>query len=182
MISLLVIALIIILILILICLLLYGKYVKKERLVLETVTIRFVFIIYIILLGAVVWLIPTANFGYLPFNLIPFKTIGNYVMSLMNGTIPVFVIVKNLAGNVLLLFPLGFLLPLQFSKLSIKKIIMLGVMIPIVIEGGQFILYLLKFGTRSVDIDDVILNFIGYILGYFLVNIFKRRLYSKRRQ
>lgn len=96
----------------------------------------------------------------------------------MNGTIPVFVIVKNLAGNVLLLFPLGFLLPLQFSKLSIKKIIMLGVMIPIVIEGGQFILYLLKFGTRSIDIDDVILNFIGYILGYFLVNIFKIKLLS----
>ncbi|MED4839137.1 VanZ family protein [Heyndrickxia faecalis] len=144
----------------------------------KTLAIRTVLIMYIILLVGVVWLIPTANFGYLPINLIPFKTIGNYVMSLMNGTIPVFVIVKNLAGNVLLLFPLGFLLPLQFSKLSIKKIIMLGVMIPIVIEGGQFILYLLKLGTRSIDIDDVILNFIGYILGYFLVNIFKIKLLS----
>lgn len=96
-------------------------------------------------------------------------------MSLMNGAIPVSVIVKNLAGNVLLLFPLGFLLPLQFRKLSVQGMILLGIMIPIFIEGGQFVLYLLNLGTRSVDIDDVILNFIGFILGFFLAKEFLKK-------
>lgn len=141
----------------------------------KTITIRILFIIYIILLAAVVWLIPAPNFGYLPFNFIPFKTIGNYVVSLVNGAIPVSVIVKNLAGNVLLLFPLGFLLPLQFRKLSVQGMILLGIMIPIFIEGGQFVLYLLHLGTRSVDIDDVILNFIGFSLGFFLAKEFLKK-------
>ncbi len=96
-------------------------------------------------------------------------------MSLMNGAIPVSVIVKNLAGNVLLLFPLGFLLPLQFRKLSVQGMILLGIMIPIFIEGRQFVLYLLNLGTRSVDIDDVILNFIGFSLGFFLTKEFLKK-------
>ena len=67
----------------------------------------------------------------------------------------------NLAGNVLLLVPMGFLLPLLYDRMrSWNKIFLLGVTFSMTLEMVQYLL------GRTADIDDVLLNSLGILLGY----------------
>lgn len=43
--------------------------------------------------------------------------------------------------------------------------------IAISLELMQFMMYRMGFGTRSIDIDDVILNSLGMILGYTVTKL-----------
>jgi len=80
-------------------------------------------------------------------------------------------VISNLFGNILLLLPLGLLFPLYFKRISFKSTVITGIIIPLLIEVGQLGLYLFRMGTRTVDIDDVILNFIGFMLGFYIMKI-----------
>lgn len=99
----------------------------------------------------------------LPVNLIPFKTVWMY----LRGDLPVnpgdvvMMSFANLAGNVLLLAPMGFLLPLLYDRMrSWNKIFLLGVTFSMTLEMVQYLL------GRTADIDDVLLNSLGILLGY----------------
>ncbi|AFQ43981.1 VanZ family protein [Desulfosporosinus meridiei] len=108
----------------------------------------------------------------LRFNLIPFKTILTYISWVNDDNIDVWF--YNLFGNVLAFMPMGFLLPLVFTKLKSAKAIMITIFITSsVLEGIQLIS---KLGTA--DIDDVILNTLGGFLGYLLL-MKSRRLLRK---
>lgn len=72
-----------------------------------------------------------------------------------------------LIGNIMMFIPMGILLPLVFKKINKKNIIKIAFIIPIIIEVTQPIV------GRSFDIDDLIMNFIGIIAGYFIVSIFR---------
>ena len=84
--------------------------------------------------------------------------------------------------NVLMTVPFGFGIPF-IAKMNIKKIIVVGLLLGVLIESLQLAQGLfLGFTTRIVDIDDVIFNFIGVIIGYGFFKLFKMcydRLYSK---
>ena len=72
---------------------------------------------------------------------------------------------NNLFGNVLVFMPLGFLTPLLFSKAnSFKRILLMSILVSGCIELSQFIL-----GVGISDIDDVILNVAGGVLGYLVL-------------
>lgn len=74
------------------------------------------------------------------------------------------------AGNFLMLSPEGFLLPLLFPKCRSPKVL-LGIVLltTLCIEGLQLVIGLhAGYLYRCVDIDDVILNFIGGALGFCL--------------
>lgn len=91
-------------------------------------------------------------------NLIPFRTIRNY-RKYVSG----FAAWANLWGNILLFIPYGFGLPFFWKKFSsLKKIILTLLSSCFVIEFVQF------FVGRSVDIDDVMLNMFGGLIGYFI--------------
>ncbi len=92
-----------------------------------------------------------------PANFIPFKTIVPYLFG-HNGWLIAGI---NLIGNIALLVPLGFLLPLIYKYMTWKKSIIIGVISGLIIEIMQVILHVGIF-----DIDDVILNALGVILGY----------------
>ncbi|SDG99999.1 VanZ family protein [Desulfosporosinus hippei] len=99
----------------------------------------------------------------LRFNLIPFKTIITYISWVSDDNIDVWFF--NLFGNVLAFMPMGFLLPLVFTKLkSAKALVITTFTTSSVLEGIQLIT---KLGTA--DIDDVILNTLGGFLGYLLL-------------
>ncbi len=68
----------------------------------------------------------------------------------------------QLALNLLLMLPFGFLLPLVFpkTKWNFSKILLLGICVPLLIEMLQI------FCRRSWDIDDVLMNLCGTLLGY----------------
>ena len=78
----------------------------------------------------------------------------------------------NIGGNILLLLPLGLLLPILWTNLrNLKKIFLIGLFTSLSIEILQLIENILYLGFRSVDIDDVIFNVIGIILGYSLFKV-----------
>jgi len=111
------------------------------------------------------------------YNFIPFKTIAGYIIKINKYNLDVWF--YNLFGNILAFIPMGFFLPAIFKKLrSYKKIAVLTFLISAVLEMIQF---WLKLGIT--DIDDVMLNVLGGLSGYFLFwlsrKILIRRMLSK---
>lgn len=95
-------------------------------------------------------------------NLTPFLTVTNYIKSIGTGTINLKTVFINLAGNIFLFTPLGFLLPAVFPKLrKFGKSMLTVFLIVLAVESLQLILQIGIF-----DIDDFILNVFGAALGY----------------
>ncbi|MBK5268879.1 MAG: VanZ family protein [Acidimicrobiia bacterium] len=86
-------------------------------------------------------------------NLIPLRTIRLYLASTPSRTVAV-----QLLGNVLLFVPLGFFLAYG-GKQRFLKVFAIGVAVAVLVEALQF------FVGGSVDIDDVILNSLGGVVG-----------------
>ncbi|CAM4130988.1 hypothetical protein BAQ46_05855 [Bacillus paranthracis] len=110
-------------------------------------------------------------------NIIPFASIIkdiNQIGSAYDGDalFMIGLIIRNVGGNILLLMPLGFLAPILWDKYKkFKNTILLGFSISTSIELLQLIQSLFSGVGRVTDIDDVICNVIGYILGYFIYKI-----------
>jgi len=87
-------------------------------------------------------------------NLIPFAYLFDY---------PVFrEAMRNLIGNTAMFIPLGIVWPSVFRKLdSHGKVIAAGMGYSLLIEIVQ-----LPFFDRVSDIDDLLLNSLGFVLGY----------------
>ena len=75
---------------------------------------------------------------------------------------------KMLLGNIAMFIPFGFFLPLFTKIKSIKEIVLAAVTVPVCFEVAQ-----LFFG-RSLDVDDLICNFIGVIIGALLAYVILR--------
>ena len=104
-------------------------------------------------------------------NLIPFKTILPYLLGekgLIIGGI-------NIVGNIVLLVPIGFLIPYIYRNMTWKKSLALGVAAGVTIEGMQAVLRVGIF-----DIDDVILNGLGVMVGYWLFIILSKMVRSTK--
>lgn len=68
----------------------------------------------------------------------------------------------NLIGNTAMFIPLGIVWPAVFKKLNTHgKVILAGFGVSLTIEVLQ-----LPFFGRSTDIDDLILNTLGFLIGY----------------
>lgn len=89
-------------------------------------------------------------------NLLPFVYMADY--EIFRET------VINVVGNTLMFVPVGIVYPIVYKDLDTpKKVIAAGVGFSLVIEILQ-----LPFYDRVSDIDDLILNSFGYVLGYFI--------------
>jgi len=96
-------------------------------------------------------------------NLIPFRTLRLYAGLLDSGVRSyIRMSVINLAGNIIMFIPLGFLLPRVFSRLTSLPRILLAT--TVLITAVEIIQLFTLVG--SCDIDDLILNVIGSALGY----------------
>ncbi|WP_256941317.1 VanZ family protein [Bacillus sp. EAC] len=74
--------------------------------------------------------------------------------------------------NVLMTIPFGFGLPFM-TKSTLKKIAIAGLFLGIVLESLQGIIALLNgFTLRIVDINDLIFNFTGTLIGYSIFKLF----------
>lgn len=77
----------------------------------------------------------------------------------------------NLIGNTAMFIPLGLVWPGVFKKLNTHwKVIAAGVGVSLTIEILQ-----LPFFGRSTDIDDLILNSAGFLMGYGIWLLCRRR-------
>ena len=98
-------------------------------------------------------------------NFVPFKTIRNYI----RYSPSVASIIINIGGNILLFIPWGLCLPMFWKKFySAWRLIAASLLLPVTIEFCQL------FIGRSVDIDDVILNFTGSMIGVLLFAVLRR--------
>jgi glycopeptide antibiotics resistance protein len=105
-------------------------------------------------------------------NMIPFRTILQYLNSSYNRNITI----TNILGNIEAFIPMGFLLPIVFEKLKkFKRVLGLVLLGTLSIEALQYIT-----GTGASDIDDVILNVLGGIIGYIIYFIATRLIHAKR--
>ena len=72
-----------------------------------------------------------------------------------------------LVGNVLMFVPMGVLLPFVSKRLTARILAPAALVIPIAVELLQPIM------GRSFDIDDILGNFIGILIGYFAAAVVK---------
>jgi len=101
-------------------------------------------------------------------NLIPFKVLKDtYIEVFINNNINYFII--NFLGNIMLFIPIVFFIPLLWN-ISYKKVILLGFYSSLFIEFCQL------FIGRGTDIDDLILNTFGVILGVIFFKVIFRKL------
>lgn len=128
------------------------------------------FLVYIVILFKVMVLkdVPLVRVGFLKLNFggtreaaanfIPFKTIWPYLL----GDKGLIIAGINIIGNIVLLVPIGFLAPLVYRGMTWKRTLFLAVASGLAIEGMQV------WGHVGIfDIDDVILNGVGVLAGYW---------------
>lgn len=100
-----------------------------------------------------------------PANWIPFKTILPYLFGdggwLIGG--------MNILGNIVLLVPIGFILPFIFPKINWKQKLAFAIIACLLIEASQALLHIGIF-----DIDDVILNALGVLIGFWKFSIWPK--------
>jgi len=106
-------------------------------------------------------------------NLIPFLDILNYFQHTdFSFAFKAKFLAKNLLGNLLLLVPIGILIPTLWIRMrDFKKTVIIGASISLTIELMQFLLAYIGLGWgRATDIDDLILNTFGVMIGYAIYN------------
>lgn len=106
-------------------------------------------------------------------NFIPFKTILYYLFADINLEYRI----NNLAGNILLFAPFGFLLPLLSKRFqSIKKVAIASFCLSLTFELLQLI-----FRIGGFDVDDLILNTLGGVLGYLPIKLIQMIKHRKQK-
>jgi glycopeptide antibiotics resistance protein len=99
--------------------------------------------------------------GGLGLNLRPFATIGEY---LQLGGRPMLI---NVVGNLLAFMPVGVLLPLsRVGPTSAGRVAFVSFGLSLLIESAQY-----ASGRRVADVDDLLLNALGGILGFAVLNL-----------
>lgn len=126
--------------------------INKKKFVLYKDLFLLMFILYMFLLFE---LVTSTDFESYSNNFIPFKEIMRY-----KYTSKLFY--KNVLGNVLLFVPFGYFV----NKVLKNKKIIVGIFVTLV-TSLSIELIQMNIG-RSFDIDDIMLNLVGGILGYLI--------------
>ncbi len=132
---------------------------NKERIVVYKELCMLTFGIYILCLFQVVTFQDEVDWA--TNNFIPFQEIMRYQVTSR-------LFFKNVLGNMIMIFPFGLFVSYYLKVENIKLPLLLTLIASISIELVQ-----LAIG-RVFDVDDIILNCLGGILGYFIYKIIKR--------
>ena len=82
----------------------------------------------------------------------------------------------NVVGNVSMFIPSGIVLPIIYRNLnSFRKVVSTGILISLFIELIQ-----LPFSVRASDVDDLILNTLGVIIGYGIYTLGRKHLVNRQ--
>lgn len=100
-------------------------------------------------------------------NFVPFRTINLYIHSIRDGSLNLSIPLKNLGGNVILFLPMGIYLPLFIKRLNKIRIYVITMSLLL------FFIEVTQVVTRrgSFDIDDLILNMLGAVIGVTIWNV-----------
>lgn len=144
---------------------------------------RFIYSIYLILFVSYLSLLCYLLFlsayrvsvnGLLTYNLVPFKTIVGYFAHFTHLSLT-----DQFVGNILAFVPFGFFLPLLSIRLRSSFILIVGLTF-----GSSLLVEVIQFFTRvgAFDVDDLLLNTIGGIVGYFLSRVYLSLFHSSKQK
>jgi glycopeptide antibiotics resistance protein len=133
-----------------------GIMNKRERI--RTAFLYGVFICYILLLIKILLLSRISHSEFRSINLIPFYSIKEYIFS-NSATIKKFAF-GNVVGNIVIFIPLGTYLSLFKSDKRVITNLLFIFILSLFIEIIQWLL-----GIGASDIDDIILNCLGGLIG-----------------
>lgn len=154
-----------------------GLELKRKK-SLKTILINILFFFYMIsLINVTLMPLPIgiyfdetrALYDDLSNNFIPFHTMINFFQDERS-----YIIKTQIGGNIALFLPFGFLVPLlKKKKGNVWNILGIGFLCSLGIETLQFLISTLTGYTYKVfDVDDLILNTLGSVIGYGLFKIF----------
>lgn len=151
---------------------------KKEAKTLKIIGVL-LFIIYLIAMFYFLFLaesmgrtISDRDYSY---NLVLFKEIGRFVT--YRKTLGVMAVMTNIFGNIICFIPFGCMLPLLSTKSrSALRILLVSFELSLIIETMQLV-----FKVGSFDVDDLLLNTLGGLIGYIIYSL-TRRLYIKMKK
>ena len=128
---------------------------NKKKTVLYEEILNLIFIIYLM---CFFYVLTFEDVDWSTANIVPFKEIFRFEIGSK-------MFIRNVLGNVLLFLPYGFYLS-YFAKLRrIRYVFVFSLFVSIIVEIIQY-----RIG-RVFDIDDVILNLVGGLLGYLLYRL-----------
>lgn len=136
--------------------------IRKKTIDIPYLLFKWILILYTAALMVLLFFRPNDQ-SYDSINLIPFATIRYYLSDEINWIIALY----NLAANIGLFIPYGIYLMTKnppFIKLLFTPFIFISI-----IEILQFMTH-----RGSLDIDDLILNMLGFAIGYLFYPIFKK--------
>ncbi|GLX67912.1 hypothetical protein MU1_22570 [Paenibacillus glycanilyticus] len=110
------------------------------------------------------------------YNLYPFRTISTYFIDREHYNLDI--LIKNLLGNVVMLAPLGFLMPVMFK--IYRRTFHFFTFIFILNLSIEILQIALKLG--SFDVDDLILNCTGAMMAYGLTRLLLTAFIKKERE
>lgn len=156
--------------------------IKKNKL--KNILIYTIFYIYIISLLAVTlfpipiaWLKEISTYITDTNNFIPFNSILDI---LLNKNLPLVIKSKQVIWNIIIFIPLWFLIPFIWkNKSNFKKALSIWILWTLFIETTQFIIsIILGFNYKVTDIDDIILNTLGFIIWFCIFRLFKKKYWK----
>ncbi|MDR0943697.1 MAG: VanZ family protein [Ruminococcus sp.] len=104
-------------------------------------------------------------------NFKPFATLINQIQNITTGYA-----LWNIAANTICFIPFGFILPLvSLQKTGVIITTLWGMLFSVIIEFLQY-----AFNLGLFDVDDIILNTVGVLIGYILILIFWKLRYRNK--
>ena len=130
---------------------------NKNKFILYEELLKLIFVIYILMFFQIVTYQDVISYGN---NFIPFKELTRY-------SIGSSLFYKNVIGNILLFMPYGFFVSyyLRFEKKDKWLALSLIFLVSISIECVQLLI------GRCFDVDDILLNLIGGMVGYYVYRL-----------
>ncbi|MHC0036365.1 VanZ family protein [Pseudoneobacillus sp. C159] len=144
----------------------FVLWIRKETISMSFRTINWVLTVYSVSLIILLFFRPSGQ-NYDSYNLIPFTTISFF----LSGKVSLLVAFYNLAANIGLFIPYGIYLMFRrecLRKMDKFQLLFLPLIIISIIECLQYLTH-----RGSLDIDDLILNMVGILLGYLSYPLFK---------
>lgn len=138
--------------------LLVTCWIKQEKIILSTRILHIITLLYSLGLLILLFFRPKGQ-SYGSINLIPFDTIRYY----LSGNVDPFIALYNLGANIGLFIPFG--LYYRYINKQANRVHLL-----IITIGSITMIESLQFITKrgSLDIDDLLLNVLGVLLGYHI--------------
>ena len=128
---------------------------NKKKIVLYKEVLYLVFIVYLM---CFFYVLTFEDVDWSTANLIPFKEIFRFEIGSK-------MFLRNVFGNIILFLPYGFYLSYFMKLRKVRYVLAFSLFVSFAVEIIQY-----RIG-RVFDIDDIILNIVGGMLGYYLYKI-----------